>query len=51
MAQAVIDVDITEAKEKLQEVTDMLKEIYRLIDKSWLLRLIFYGFKGKPETE
>jgi hypothetical protein len=48
MSNAVIDVDITEAKEKLKEVTDALNEIYRLIDKSWLLRLIFYGFKGKP---
>jgi hypothetical protein len=50
MAQAVVEVDITEAKEKLKELTDMANEFYRLIDKSWLLRLIFYGFKGKPEA-
>lgn len=40
-----LSVDVTEAKKKLQEVTDMLEHIYKLIDKSWLLRLIFFGIK------
>lgn len=45
MAKSEILVDVTEAKKKLQEVTDMLEHIYKLIDKSWLLRLIFFGIK------
>jgi hypothetical protein len=35
---------------KLDEVLEKLEKIEALINKSWLLRLIFYGFK-KDEAE
>ena len=46
MAEAKVVVDITEAKKKLEEITAMIENIYSLIDKSWLLRIIFFGFKN-----
>jgi hypothetical protein len=45
MAEAIISVDVTEAKQKLDEVEAQIKRIYALIDKSWLLRLLFFGFR------
>lgn len=49
MADAKIKVDTTELDEvtkKLYEVLATIERIYALIDKSWLLRLVFYG-RGK----
>jgi hypothetical protein len=42
---AIVTVDTSEAQKKLDEILEKLERIYALIDRSWLLRLIFYGLR------
>lgn len=37
-------IDTSEAEEKLERVILMLERIHQLISKSWLLKIVFYGF-------
>lgn len=51
MADAVVKVDVTEAVNKLNDVLKILREIERVIDSSWLLRLICYGTLTRRKSE
>ena len=49
MAKAVLEIDVSIANKKLDDVKARLEYIYRLVDRSWLLRLIFYGLKRRGD--
>jgi len=50
-ADAVVRVDTREAQSKLDNVIKKLKYIHALINKSWLLRLFFYGIFRKQNND
>ena len=45
-ALAEVIVDTSEAEKKLSELKQAIEEIYALIDKSWIMKLFFYGWRS-----
>ena len=45
-AIAEVIVDTSEAEKKLAELKQAIEDIYALIDKSWIMRLLFYGWRS-----